>query len=82
MSVTQQSPRSGALPGGLAVDPAGVAWFLVAVVAGLPLFWIGFTGLATAWARPEYSHGPVIPLPLLLHLPARDALRAAGRPDR
>ena len=60
MSVTQPTRASGALPG-LAANPAGVAWFLLAVVAALPLFWIGFTGLATAWARPEYSHGPVIP---------------------
>ena len=80
MSVTQHSRQPGRMPGSLAFDPAGVAWFLFAVVAALPLFWIGFTGLAAAWARPEYSHGPVIPLPLLLHLPARDARRAAGRP--
>ena len=63
MSVTQQSPASGA-PGvlpRLAANPAGVLWFVLAVVAGLPLFWIGFTGLAAAWSRPEYSHGPIIP---------------------
>ena len=59
MSVTQHSRAAHA--GSLAFDPAGVAWFLFAVVAALPLFWIGFTGLAAAWARPEYSHGPVIP---------------------
>jgi exosortase D (VPLPA-CTERM-specific) len=64
MSVTQQGPRPGsaaALPRRLAANPAGVAWFLLAILAGIPLFWIGFTGLATAWAKPEYSHGPVIP---------------------
>ena len=60
MAVTQHS--RAAMPGSLAFDPAGVAWFLLAVVAALPLFWIGFAGLATAWVRPEYSHGPVIPL--------------------
>ena len=60
MAVTQQS--RAAMPGSLAFDPAGVAWFLLAVVAALPLFWIGFVGLAAAWVRPEYSHGPVIPL--------------------
>lgn len=48
-------------PAGAAADPVGVAWFLLAVVAALPLFWLGFTGLAAAWSRPEYSHGPVIP---------------------
>jgi exosortase D (VPLPA-CTERM-specific) len=60
MSVTVH-PRDGGVAR-LAVDPAGLAWFLVAVVAALPLFWIGFTGLAAAWTRPEFSHGPVIPL--------------------
>jgi exosortase D (VPLPA-CTERM-specific) len=60
MSVTVHPQRGAA--GRLAVDPAGLAWFLVAILAALPLFWIGFTGLAAAWSRPEYSHGPVIPL--------------------
>lgn len=41
---------------------AGAAWLLVAVVATLPLFGFGLAGLAEAWARPEFSHGPVIPV--------------------
>ena len=72
MSVTVQSERRG-----LALNPAGVAWFVLAIVSALPLFWLGFAGLATEWARPEYSHGPVIPVPQLLHVPARDEVRAA-----
>jgi exosortase D (VPLPA-CTERM-specific) len=61
MSVTVHS--QGGLPsGGLAVSPAGVLWFLLAIVSALPLFWLGLTGLASEWARPEYSHGPVIPV--------------------
>ena len=60
MSVTVHPQRGAA--GRLAVDPAGLAWFLLAILSALPLFWIGFTGLATDWSRPEYSHGPVIPL--------------------
>ena len=43
-------------------NPAGVFWLAVAVVATLPLFGFGLAGLAEAWTRPEYSHGPVIPL--------------------
>ena len=54
-------PERG-LAGGLALNPAGVAWFVLAIVSALPLFWLGFRGLATEWARPEYSHGPVIPV--------------------
>ena len=63
MSITVHSQeRGGGLPGGLALNPAGLAWFVLAIVSALPLFWLGLTGLATEWARPEYSHGPVIPV--------------------
>ena len=41
---------------------AGPAWLAVAIVATLPLFWFGLVGLADAWSRPEFSHGPVIPV--------------------
>jgi exosortase D (VPLPA-CTERM-specific) len=40
----------------------GPAWLALAVFATLPLFGFGLRGLAEAWARPEFSHGPVIPL--------------------
>jgi exosortase D (VPLPA-CTERM-specific) len=40
---------------------AGPAWLAFAVLATLPLFAFGLTGLAEAWSRPEFSHGPVIP---------------------
>ncbi len=55
------SPKAGS---GLAaaLPPAGLAWLAVATLSAAPLFWIGFTGLAREWARPEYSHGPVIPV--------------------
>ena len=43
-------------------DRRGLLWLALAVVAALPLFGFGLAGLAEAWARPEYSHGPVIPL--------------------
>ena len=49
------SARAGA-PG------VGAAWLAFAVVGTLPLFWYGLVGLADAWARPEFSHGPVIPV--------------------
>ena len=36
---------------------------LVALLAAsIPVFWLGFESLASAWATPEYSHGPLIPL--------------------
>jgi hypothetical protein len=49
------SARAGA-PG------VGAAWLAFAIVGTLPLFWFGLAGLADAWARPEFSHGPVIPV--------------------
>ena len=50
------------LPLPQAVNLRGLFWFALAVLSALPLFWYGFGGLAQAWAKPEYSHGPVIPL--------------------
>ena len=41
---------------------AGLAIFVVLLLASLPLFWIGFVSLFAAWSTPEYSHGPLIPL--------------------
>lgn len=40
----------------------GIVWLSILIVAALPVFWFGFVSLADAWATPEYSHGPVIPL--------------------
>jgi exosortase D (VPLPA-CTERM-specific) len=49
----------GTFPG---ISRAGLAWFVLALLSSLPLFWLGLEGLAREWARPEYSHGPIIPL--------------------
>jgi exosortase D (VPLPA-CTERM-specific) len=61
MAVTTRSRDHLAAPGGAAGRLAGPAWLVLAVLATLPLFGFGLTGLAAAWARPEFSHGPVIP---------------------
>jgi exosortase D (VPLPA-CTERM-specific) len=61
MSTVMRPERRGLAPDLLA-NPVGLAWFALAIVSTLPLFWFGLTGLAKEWARPEYSHGPVIPL--------------------
>jgi exosortase D (VPLPA-CTERM-specific) len=54
----QAGPR-GAIRG---LDPAGVLWFTLLCLSALPVFWLGFVSLGTAWMTPEYSHGPLIPL--------------------
>ena len=61
MSATTRSRRWG-VPEGLAAGGAGPLWLAFAILAGLPLFSLGLAGLAEAWARPEFSHGPVIPV--------------------
>jgi exosortase D (VPLPA-CTERM-specific) len=60
MAVTTQSGGMRGL--GYAVNPAGLAWLALAVISTLPLFWFGLAGLASEWSRPEFSHGPVIPI--------------------
>jgi exosortase D (VPLPA-CTERM-specific) len=57
------------------VNPGGLALFLALCAASVPVFWIGFESLVSAWSTPEYSHGPLIPL-ISLYLFIRE-LRAA-----
>ena len=40
----------------------GLFWFLVACVGAAVFFADGLDALFTAWALPEYSHGPLIPI--------------------
>ena len=62
MTTTTQAEHRGTPAVATGVNPAGLFWLALAVLAALPLFRFGFEGLATAWVRPEFSHGPVIPL--------------------
>ena len=40
----------------------GGVWFVLLLIAAIPVFWIGFVSLGDAWSTPEYSHGPLIPV--------------------
>lgn len=40
----------------------GMFWFLVAVLGAGVFFSEGLDALLVAWALPEYSHGPLIPV--------------------
>ena len=40
----------------------GLFWLLVAVLGAAAFFADGLSALLAAWQRPEYSHGPLIPL--------------------
>jgi exosortase D (VPLPA-CTERM-specific) len=61
------------------VNIVGIGLFAALLLAGLPLFWMGFVSLASAWSTAEYSHGPLIPL-ISLYLFLRE-LRIAPLPD-
>lgn len=60
----------------------GLLWIALAVVGGVAFFWDGITSLLDAWSRPEYSHGPLIPIIagylLLRELRNRPASAAPG----
>ncbi|NND21296.1 MAG: VPLPA-CTERM-specific exosortase XrtD [Silicimonas sp.] len=40
----------------------GLFWLLIAVIGAAVFFADGIDALLTAWALPEYSHGPLIPI--------------------
>ncbi|CTQ49347.1 VPLPA-CTERM-specific exosortase XrtD [Jannaschia donghaensis] len=63
-------------------DPIAIAplALLAATLAALPLFWPGLASLGAAWATPEYSHGPLIPL-ISLFLFLREMRDRPAAPD-
>ncbi|MEO0566869.1 MAG: VPLPA-CTERM-specific exosortase XrtD [Pseudomonadota bacterium] len=61
------------------INPTGLLWFTLLVLGSIPIFWIGLESLAVAWATPEYSHGPLIPI-ISLYLFLRE-LRQAPVPN-
>lgn len=70
--------------GGTAGNAAGPVTLALALVGAVAVFWLGIVSLGDAWALPEYSQGPVIPILsgylYLRHMktvpPAPDAARA------
>lgn len=57
----------------------GLAWFLILLIAALPVFELGFVSLGHAWITPEYSHGPLIPL-ISLYLFLRERRQMPAMP--
>jgi exosortase D (VPLPA-CTERM-specific) len=56
-------------------NTVGLIAFVILLAGSVPIFWIGLVSLAKAWATPEYSHGPLIPL-ISLYLFLRELRRA------
>ena len=80
MSSSDTAPRPSFSDRLSSLNPVGLLWFAVLVIASLPIYWIGFDSLARAWVTPEYSHGPLIPL-ISLYLFLRE-LRQGAPLDR
>jgi len=57
------------------LNPLGLGWFTLMIVAAIPVYWLGFVALGQAWITPEYSHGPLIPL-ISLYLFLRELRQA------
>ena len=57
----------------------GAALLILALAASFPVFAIGLRSLGAAWATPEYSHGPLIPL-ISLYLFLRELKHAPPAP--
>lgn len=60
MSLTH--PDAQALPPRVRIQPWGLVWFGLAALSATVYFQTGAEALGQAWATPEYSHGPIIPL--------------------
>jgi exosortase D (VPLPA-CTERM-specific) len=67
MTMTTDAPEGRRGIGQFATP--GLFWLAVACLGAAVFFWKGLDALFVAWQRPEYSHGPLIPiLSLLLFL--------------
>jgi len=61
------------------VNLPGLVLFGALLAGALPVFWLGLVSLGQAWATPEYSHGPLIPL-ISLYLFLRELRRDPPAP--
>lgn len=77
MATSDSISSSGLRPAG--VNPVGLGLFTLLMLVSIPIFWIGFVSLGQAWATPEYSHGPLIPI-ISLYLFMRE-LRNSEMPN-
>ena len=55
-------------------------WIVLAAVGAIAFFWEGLISLGDAWAQPEYSYGPMVPL-ITAYLTLREIHHRPVRPD-
>ena len=61
VSPTTVKPEKQVHPLRVMAEP-GALWLLSCCALAVAVFWPGLASLVDAWATPEYSHGPIIPL--------------------
>ena len=62
MAPIENAARGGGAPRILGLAGPGLAMLVLLALGSVPVFWIGLASLVRAWATPEYSHGPLIPV--------------------
>ena len=63
-NILQQAEQFGKAPVTEKSRVYGLAvfWLVVAAIGSIAFFWKGFEALLSAWTRPEYSYGPLVPI--------------------
>lgn len=62
MTVDFRNDEHGASTDYASLATRAIPWILVASLGAAAFYWDGLISLGYAWARPEYSYGPLVPL--------------------
>ena len=62
MTAALDTKDAGNQAPGIALPASGALWLALATAGCIAFFWDGLVSLLEAWSRPEYSHGPLIPV--------------------
>ncbi|WP_311029160.1 VPLPA-CTERM-specific exosortase XrtD [Mesorhizobium koreense] len=81
MDASARNLASGAQQKPTAVLSRAVPWVFVAATGAALFFWNGLASLGAAWARPEYSYGPLVPF-ITTYLTLREIHRQPVKSDR
>lgn len=65
---------------GRLINSPALLWLIVATAGTVAFFWDGLISLGVAWARPEYSYGPLVPV-VTAYLTLREIHHRPLQPD-
>lgn len=80
MNVDIRNGNSDVLHDVSSLTTRAIPWILVASVGAVAFFWDGLISLGVAWARPEYSYGPLVPL-ITIYMTLLEIHRHPVKPD-